>query len=490
MSDEEVGLARSMLAKGMRNDQVHFYFNRSDRFISSGRIAQIKSGSYAKGVPAATEAELAGFLAKWEVDQAAGRRKGPLSPTDIEYVKALFEKRKAQWFVAGGETDVVECKLNYSVSGPIIKAIAGLANNKGGHILFGVRDMENLVEGMSDDKFHTLDPAILTSHLLSSLDPVPKLTRIALPLGQKIVGVIYVEKQEDGPVIALRNMGDLKEGGIYFRYVGETRLIKPGELRQIIRAREQNAIEDFSRRMSRVATGSEATIDLDTGQVAGRTGQFLIDEDLLPSIQFIREGDFSEIKGTPALKIVGEVQPISSAERTRARIIRENITPDSIIANFLNGNDVQEPLQYLHAQAHYPRRWMPIWHYVDQLSLSLDDLVEDLRKVIASVPTSRDAVVQRLRGTLTARKLYTGTPAKILPLLCSGKIDAPKSVKEFGAFANAIHGLPDSFDKIGELKQILLGCLHQDHEGKHRSAIYRAASRLDEILHHRAKTKP
>jgi hypothetical protein len=50
MTDVEVGLARAMLAKGMKNDQVHFYFNRVDRLISSGRIAQIKEGSYAKDV--------------------------------------------------------------------------------------------------------------------------------------------------------------------------------------------------------------------------------------------------------------------------------------------------------------------------------------------------------------------------------------------------------------------------------------------------------
>ncbi|UQR64285.1 ATP-binding protein [Bradyrhizobium sp. C-145] len=483
MTDEEVGLARAMIAKGIRNDQVHFYFNRSDRLISSGRIAQIKTGSYAKDVPAATEAELAAFLAKWEVDQATGHRKGPLSPTDVEYIKALFEKRKSQWFVCNGETDVVECKLNYSVSGPIIKAIAGLANNKGGHILFGVRDKTNVVEGMSDDKFHTLDPAILNSHLLSSLDPVPKVTRVAVTLGQMSVGAIHVEKQEEGPVIAVKSVGDLKEGGIYFRYVGETRLIKPGELRQIIKAREQKAVEDFSRRMSRVASGSEATIDLDTGEVAGRTGRFLIDKELLPSIQFIREGDFSEVKGAPALRVVGEVQPISAAERTKVHVIRENITPDSIIENFLLDANVQEPLQYLHAQAHYPRKWMPIWHYVDQLSTPVDEIVEDLRTIIASVPTSRDAVVQRLRGTLTAHKLYTGSPAKILPAFLVGKINAPKTVDEFGAFANAVQGLPNDFKNAGDLRPILLSCLKRDNEGKHRSAIYRAASRLDEILH-------
>jgi len=357
MSDREVGLVRAMLAKGMKNDQVHFYFNRADRLISSGRIAQIKNGSYAKDVPAANEDELQAFLVKWEADHATVYPKGPQSPTDVEYIQAMFEKRKTGWHVLSGETDVVECKLNYAVSGAILKAIAGLANNKGGHILFGVKDGTSVVDGMSDDKFHTLDPSILNSHLLSTLDPVPTIKKVALTIGGKSVGAIYAERHPEGPVIAVKNIGsDVREGAIYFRYVGETRQIKPGDLRQIIKLREQKAVEEFSRRMSRVAAGSEATIDLDSGEVAGKSGRFVIDKALLPLIQFIREGDFSEVKGAPTLRVVGEVQPISATDRNHVHIIRENITPDSIIENFLRNNQVQEPLQYLHAQAHYPRK--------------------------------------------------------------------------------------------------------------------------------------
>lgn len=485
MSDEEVGLVHAMLAKGMKNDQVHFYFNRADRLISSGRIAQIKNGGYAKNVPAAGEDELQAFLARWNADHATVYPKGPQSPTDIEYVRALFEKRKTTWHVRTGETDVVECKINYAVSGPILKAIAGLANNKGGHILFGVKDGASIVVGMSDDKFHTLDPSILNSHLLSTLDPVPMITKVALSIGGKSVGAIYVEKHPEGSVIAVKNVGnDVREGAIYFRYVGETRQIKPGELRQIIKLREQKAVEEFSRRMARVAAGSEATIDLDSGEVSGKSGKFVIDKDLLPSIQFIREGDFSELRGAPALRVVGEVQPISAADRYKVHIIRDAITPNSIVENFLLNNRVQEPLQYLHAQAHYPRKWMPIWHYVRQLSISVDELVEDLRSMTASVPTSRDAVVQRLRGTLTACKLYAGSPAKVLASLRSGAINAPKSVEEFGTFANGVQGLPNDFKNAGELRPILLHCLQRDKANKHRPAIYRAASRIDEILDH------
>src|SRR5215831_16128970 len=132
---------------------------------------------------------------------------------------------------------------------------------------------------------------------------------------------------------------------------------------------------------------------------------------------------------------------------------------------------------------------MPIWHYVRQLSASVDDIVEDLRSMTASVPTSRDAVVQRLRGTLTAAKLYTGSPGRILTSLRSGKISAPKSVEEFGWFANAVQGLPDDFKNAGELRPILLDCLNRDVVNKHRPAIYRVASRIDEILDHQHKDR-
>jgi hypothetical protein len=117
---------------------VHFYFNRADRLISSGRIAQIRNGTYAKDVPAASDDELQAFLAEWESQHPAIYAKGPHSPTDAKYIGAMFVRKKSQWLVNAGESDVVECKLNYGVTAPVIRAIAGFANNKGGHILFGI----------------------------------------------------------------------------------------------------------------------------------------------------------------------------------------------------------------------------------------------------------------------------------------------------------------------------------------------------------------
>jgi hypothetical protein len=111
-----------------------------------------------------------------------------------------------------------------------------------------------VVDGLSDDKFETLDPSIPNAHLVSFLDPVPRVARVSHVIGGKKIGVLHVEKHERAPIIVLKGMGnDLREGTVYFRYVGETRQIKPGELRAIIEAREARAVAEFSRIMNRVA---------------------------------------------------------------------------------------------------------------------------------------------------------------------------------------------------------------------------------------------
>lgn len=494
MTDEEIGLAKAMLSKGMANDHIHFYFNKADRLISSGRIAQIKTGKYGSAVAEATSAELEAFLRAWQERQALGAPKGPLAPIDPQLLGAMFLPGPAGWQMRLGETDHVECKLSFCVTpdyrfADVIKSIAGLANHKGGHIFFGVRNATFLVEGLANAAFAEADPALINRVLAGALDPVPRVIKTMVEIGGTSLGVLYVEKHDHAPVIALKNIaGDVREGAIYFRYVGETRAIKPGELRQIIANREQRAIAEFSRRMARVAAGSVATVDLDSGEVDGNTGRFLIGKDLLRTIQFIREGDFAEVKGAPALRLIGEVEPVSEVERERVRIIRDSVTPDAVTRNFLNGERVAEPMQYLHAQAHAQRRWQPIWFYVGLTDLPLETIVRDLRSLVATHPASRDAVVDRLVQRVSAYKLHPGKPAVRLREIAAGKLEAPTTVVQDMEFALAIQGLQVGQGGAEAVKPLLLASLNraqgQDaRSSQRRSAIYRAACRLDEVLY-------
>lgn len=487
ITDEEIGLIKAMLNRGMRNDEAHFYFNRQDRLISTGRIAQIKNGKYGGTVAAADDSALDRFIEAFTQRSGAPTKSVRLAADDLT---SMFEQDDLGSFrLIAGETDRVECKRTFRITpenrfAEVVKTVAGMANNKGGIILFGVHDGTLSVEGLMDDQFVNTDPAAINRILASTLDPIPHITKSTIVLGDKIVGALTIEPHANSPIIALKMMGqDVKEGCIYFRYVGETRTIKPGELRQIIALREQRAIAEFSRRMMGVATGSQATLDMETGEVKGSAGAFLIDKTLLPQLQFIREGDFSEVKGAPALRLVGDVQPIDEEQRKKARVIRDAITPDAVVRNFLKQESVAEPLQYLHAQAYCQRKWLPIWYYARKTEMAIDDLIEDLRSQVATHPSSRDSVVQRLRKVETAFKIHPGKPVALLERLLAGEKVAPGDAAENLILSNAIMGLPNGAIQAEALMPIVLNMLDKTAErAPVRSAIYRAACRIDELM--------
>jgi len=498
LSDTEIGIVKAMLRKGWRNDVIHFYFNKPDRLISSGRITQIKKGKYGASVEEAQPEELEAFVSARE-DSEAKPPPTP-SPVDMRILRSMFIRETGTWRLAGGETDRTECKAGFRLQpeerfSKALRAIAGLANNKGGYLLFGVTDATFQADGLQDDFFTKSDISLLNRILVGALDPVPHVTKGLIELGGNQVGVLYVEKHDHGPVIAIKNVGqDVKEGGIYFRYVGETRLIKPGELRQIIAAREQRAIAEFSTRINRVATGKEATIDLDSGEVAGTSGKFVIDKALLASIQFVREGQFSETKGAPALRLIGDVEPVSEAERERTRVIRENVTPDAVIRNFLRNEKVTEPMQYIHFQAHAQRKWFPVWFYVDQTKSTAAEVAEDLRKQVATYPSSRDALVARLAGKDAAFRQSTGKAEALRAKLARGEITEPTDIEQDVVFAAAVQALPTTVKPkdLETIRTILLGCLDRaqgadPRSSNRRGAIYRAACRLDELLYSKKK---
>jgi hypothetical protein len=93
MTDKEISLVKAMLSKGIRNDAIHFYFNRADRLLSSGRIAQIRKKKYGASVVEASPDELELFLADWHARQATGDGQGAISPVAPGIITAMFIER-------------------------------------------------------------------------------------------------------------------------------------------------------------------------------------------------------------------------------------------------------------------------------------------------------------------------------------------------------------------------------------------------------------
>jgi hypothetical protein len=501
ITDVEIGLIKAMLLRPMKNKDIQFYFNRQDRAVNSGRITQIRDKTYGPEVPTASEQELNNFLSAFkpiEIGAVVGVAEVfQREPSLVERAAALFVKGRTGWLLTSHETDRVECKETFCLKPEArfadpLRSIAGLANNGGGFIFFGVTELSDgslQAVGLKTDTFQLTDPAEINRCLAGALHPVPVFSTFTLNLDAVTLGVIYVEKHAHPPVMAIKNVNsEIKEGAIYYRYVGETRVIKPGELQQIISYREQKAVAEFSNRMARIAVGSSATLDLETGKVEGKTGSFLIDEQLLPKIQFLRQGQFDEERGAPALRLIGDVSAINSAEK---ETVRSNVTGEAVLLNFLKASPVAEPLQYILHSAHTARLWLPLFYYVKASKMPLSDVVKGLQAERATYKHRRTAAIARLNGTGTSAYSKASAKAQIvLNDLIDGKLSQPLETKDISVMSLAIQAIPPNTNvKFDWLKGLLLEAYNLTNEAgdEHlhaQSSLYRAACRLDELEFH------
>jgi hypothetical protein len=151
-------------------------------------------------------------------------------------------------------------------------------------------------------------------------------------------------------------------------------------------------------------------------------------------------------------------------------------------------------MQYIHFQAHAQRKWFPVWFYVDHTKSTASEIADDLRKKVATYPSSRDALADRLLGKEAAFRQSTGKAEALRAKLAKGEITAPATIEQDVVFAYAVQALPATIKPkdLEDIRSILLDCLDRAQGGdnrssKRRGSIYRAACRLDEILYSKKK---
>lgn len=491
---EEIALIKAMQRRGLEHTRIQAYFSRPNRLVNSFRLAEIRDGALGGDVDAASDEGLDEFLLAYEkarsgIDAAAISASQRAGQEHIDAVRALFEKRTTGWFFIGEETDDRECKENFNIKHPgkVLRAMAALANNKGGRILFGVRDTDKFVTGIKADAWDGLDPADISQRVTSAMQPVPEYRRFRVELGALSVGVLEVSRSSVRPVIAIKNDGDsFAEGAIYFRYVGESKAAKPGEIEQMIRERERNAVQAAAAMVAKRAAGEVAILDLDTGIADGPVASFIVDEDLLSKVQFVREGQFVERDGAPSLKLVGEVRPVGARHivEQRERIVREAISDADVTRNFLEQSPVEFPYEYIRHLLHTQRRWLPIFYYAKLSGDSVTTLIDKLAAEPPGYPVNRTALLERLRGELSAFQSPSAQVLAIAQQIEAGAMPALSTRSDVMAAARAVSGLRSAdFAKVSALlSQCLLKTQGGDDRSKAiRSMIYRAVCRLDEI---------
>lgn len=208
-----------------------------------------------------------------------------------------------------------------------IKTLVGMANNKGGRIIFGVKNSPHIPVGMSNSKFSEMDPSELEAQIRQFFAPAIEWRMETVDFEGKTFGVLSVNEADAKPVVCCKSKSAiLREGAIYYRYRGESREIGYPELGKLLDAeREKERVLWIShiQKIASIGPANVEMLDVYKGEIAVNERKVLIDKDLINKIKFVREGHFVEKneEGTPTLKLVGDVEGI---DMSRAATINPN----------------------------------------------------------------------------------------------------------------------------------------------------------------------
>ncbi|MEN3971666.1 ATP-binding protein [Sphingomicrobium sp. XHP0235] len=492
-------MIKAMLRMGMKNKDIQFYFNRQDRAVNSGRITGIRNRSYGPEVARATEEEARAFMAQFKPSEIVSPLAAQTAP---ETVDPVAEKTLRSFFSTGadgvwrctvGESDEFECKENFNLRGfgKPLKTIAGFANHRGGYLFFGVKDKPDgfAVCGLSDDRFTETDQNKFSQTIRSALEPTPRFQVATLTLESLTVGIIHVEPHRSKPVIAGKTEGELVEGFIYYRYPGETRPICYADLRAILDERDRQSRESIMpmvQRLLELGPSDAMVANLAEGKLEGGQRPILIDPQSLAQIKFIREGEFDEVSGEPTLRVIGDAQTVPVDALVTTKTVREEVTVDAILRNFIERTPVEQPLSYFKQVSHEQGFTLPIFYYLHLAGQTRTEAIATLKAYKNARTDSRAGLINLLAGERTLHSKLGGHRGATFNRIRNASkvtISSPREAKEI---CSALTGMWDAdaahFDHFRDLLRASLAIWDERENDRNLLGyIRRAAARLDEV---------
>lgn len=218
------------------------------------------------------------------------------------------------------ESANLEYKQNFQKGDTLLKylkTLVGMANNRGGFIMFGVQDSPHIPIGMASTKFQDTDPKDIDGKLREFFSPNIKwwseIREVVIEGTKRCFGFLIVEEAEEKPIVCKKNKdGILREGAIYYRYRGETKEIEYPELKSLLdkeREKERILWIKHIQKIAIVGPRQINILDRYNGEISYGDKSVLLDKSLLDQLNFIQEGHFTEKEGEglPTLKLIGSI---------------------------------------------------------------------------------------------------------------------------------------------------------------------------------------
>jgi len=371
-----------------------------------------------------------------------------------------------------------------------VRAVAALANNRGGYIFFGVANEDYRAEGI-DATFAQTDIVQIVEKTKSHLSPTPTIvTKDTIRLGSVVIGFLYVAKHPNPPVIVYRDGEGLNEGEILFRYPGQSARIKFGDLRAMLDERDRRAQVALASAVGKIAdvgTGNALILDTDKNVLDAKGYSILIDQKLAESLKFIKEGEFDERQGAPTLKLVGEVAPVTIKGVTTAGVVAHAaIFQEDILQKFLDQTKVDQPIQYIYAGLAQSRLWLPIFYYARMSGETNAKVAELVQSLKVSQKGKKKLLVERLERRRSAfTKAVTYSAKAIAVDVSKGKFKVPSSLVEVSPFAQGLTAVRDTKATLEQLLDAIRRCkdiAELSDDGNAISTIFKAACWVDEMF--------
>ena len=231
----------------------------------------------------------------------------------------IFALQVGKSYLKARESSTLEFKQSFNIAGltEYIKDLAAFANNRGGYIVLGVKNSPHIPIGLQNEKFTKTDEERITEAINQHFAPAIDWERDTHSWNGLDFGVIYAHESINKPIIAIKAGGrnqEIRNGEIYYRYSGRTEKIHYAELKQIIDEKvqdERNAWYRLFERIAKIGPENAAILDTLAGTIESGDRTILIDDELVPKLKFIREGDFHEKKGAITLRLIGDVHRVN-----------------------------------------------------------------------------------------------------------------------------------------------------------------------------------
>lgn len=245
------------------------------------------------------------------------------NPLSAVMIAELLRLDNSEKYIFHRESKNIEYKESFNHAGwsEYLRNFAAFSNNDGGYMIFGVKDRPKEPIGLSDsaaDMFDSIDEEYISGEINKLFSPTINWEKQLIKVYGKPFGIIYVYKGKIKPIIAKHDEGVIKNGEVYYRYSGRVQKIEYGELNEIIENRIKENTEQIKalfEKISEIGPSNVAVLDAERGIIEKDKENILIlDEELIPKIKFIKEGEFSERKGAQTLKLVGDVHPVDQVE--------------------------------------------------------------------------------------------------------------------------------------------------------------------------------